>query len=651
MSDTIIELISRSLSLDRKQVSATAELLNDGGTIPFISRYRKEATGGLDETKVAEIQSELKRLNDLVKRRDYILKSISDQEKLTDELEAKINNCWNLDELEDIYLPFKPKRKTRATAAREKGLEPLADLMMLQENIDLNDEASKFLNDEVGSIEEALAGARDIAAEWISENGSARNAIRELFRNSAVLSSKVVTKKKDEGQKYLDYFDFSEDLRKCPGHRLLAILRAEQEGILRVSVSVDAGSAAARLRKIFMKDNVSNACTEQIDLAISDSLKRLLLPSIETEFRNSAKAKADKEAIRVFAENLRQLLLAAPLGQKATLAIDPGFRTGCKVVCLDDQGFLKHHTTIYPHPPQNQAESSAKTIRELIERFRIQAIAVGNGTAGRETASFIKYAIDGIADIEVYVVNESGASIYSASETAREEFPDLDLTVRGAISIGRRLMDPLAELVKIDPKSIGVGQYQHDVDQDELKYGLDQVASFAVNQVGVNLNTSSKHLLQYVSGIGPKLAKAITRYRQDNGPFKSRKELMKVAGLGSKVFEQSAGFLRIPGAENPLDNSAVHPESYSIVDSIAKDLSKPVNELIGSEEIRKQIDIKKYVNDKVGLPTLEDILKELLKPGLDPRGKAEAFSFSENVNELSNIANKLKEGKNEKPNY
>jgi uncharacterized protein len=638
MTEEIVEHISKSLSISIKQVSATVDLLNEGATIPFISRYRKEATGSLDEMQVADIQSELKRLNELVRRREYILKSIADQDKLTDELAEKINNCWDMNTLEDLYLPYKPKRKTRASAAREKGLEPLATLIMTQQNISINSEAEKFITDEVASVEDALAGARDIIAEWISEDVSARNTIRELFSNTAILSSTVVTKKKEEGQKYLDYFDYSEDLKRCPGHRLLAILRAEQEGILRVSIDVDADTAVSKLKRIFIKSITVNDSTIQVSLAIADSLKRLLSPSIENEFRHSSKEKADKEAIHVFSENLRQLLLASPLGPKATLAIDPGFRTGCKVVCLDEQGTLKHNTTIYPHPPQNQISEATETIKKLIAQFRIQAIAIGNGTAGRETESFIKSVIDTSSEIEIYMVNESGASIYSASEAAREEFPELDLTVRGAISIGRRLMDPLAELVKIDAKSIGVGQYQHDVDQEQLKDSLDQVVTFAVNQVGVNLNTSSRHLLRYVSGIGPKIAGAITKYREDNGAFKSRKELMKVAGLGAKVFEQSAGFLRIPGAKNPLDNSAVHPESYGIVDAIAKDLSKPVAELIGSDELRKQIDIKKYVNEKFGLPTLEDIMSELKKPGLDPRGKAEVFSFADGINDIADLA-------------
>ncbi|MBL0106372.1 MAG: RNA-binding transcriptional accessory protein [Ignavibacteria bacterium] len=638
MTEIITEHISNTLSISKKQISATVELLEEGATIPFISRYRKEVTGSLDEMQVADIQTELKRLNELIKRREYILKSIADQDKLTDKLAEKINNCWEMNALEDLYLPFKPKRKTRATAARDKGLEPLATLIMTQENINVNEEAVKYLNVEVLTPEDALAGARDIIAEWVNEDTAARNSLRELYKNTAILNSKVVTKKKEEGQKYLDYFEYSEELKKCPGHRLLAMLRAEQEGILRVSIDVDNDLAVKILDKIFVKNNLKNDSTAEVSSAIEDSFKRLLSPSIETEFFNSSKDKADKEAILVFSENLRQLLLASPLGPKATLAIDPGFRTGCKVVCLDEQGSLINNTTIYPHPPQNQIKESSEAIKKLIKQNKIKAIAIGTGTAGRETESFIKSVLEGSEGIELYMVNESGASIYSASEAAREEFPELDLTVRGAISIGRRLMDPLAELVKIDAKSIGVGQYQHDVDQENLKDSLDQTVSLAVNMVGVNLNTSSRHLLRYVSGIGNKIAEAIIRYRQDNGPFKSRKELMKVKGLGAKVFEQSAGFLRIPGAKNPLDNSAVHPESYKLVDKMAKDISKPVDELIKSDEVRKQIDIKKYINDKVGLPTLEDIMNELKKPGLDPRGKAEVFSFAEFVKDIDDLA-------------
>jgi uncharacterized protein len=641
MKEILIEQISNSLSINRKQVAATAELLEGGSTIPFISRYRKEATGSLDEMQVADIDSEIKRLNNLIRRREFILKSISEQEKLTEELESKINNCWDLNILEDLYLPFKQKRKTRASAAREKGLEPLAQLIFSQEVTNLTEKAEAFLNDEVETIDDALSGSRDIIAEWISEDSECRKSLRRLFDETAVISSKVIGKKKEEGQKYADYFEYSESLKKCPGHRLLAILRAEQEGVLRVSIDVDNDIAVIILDKMFIRNK--SETTElsesalQVSLAVRDSFKRLLSPSLETEFLRISKEKADREAINIFSENLRQLLLAAPLGPKNTLAVDPGFRTGCKVVCLDEQGTFKQSATIYPHQPQNQIREATEIINKLIKEFKIQAIAIGNGTAGRETESFIKNTVGNNSGIEVYIVNESGASIYSASEVAREEFPELDLTVRGAISIGRRLMDPLAELVKIDAKSIGVGQYQHDVNQDNLKESLDQVVTFAVNQVGVNLNTSSQHLLRYVSGIGPQVAKSIIKYRKDNGAFKSRKELLSVSGLGNKAFEQSAGFLRIPGAENPLDNSAVHPESYNIVDMMAKDLSLPVTDLIKTEEVRKQIDINKYVTDKVGLPTLEDILKELKKPGLDPRGKAETFSFAEDINDITDL--------------
>jgi len=635
MTELLVKHISSTLSISKTQVSNTVKLLEEGATIPFISRYRKEATGSLDETEVTAIEKEWKRLLELVKRREAILKSINDQELLTPELEVKINNCWNMAELEDIYLPYKPKRKTRASAAREKGLEPLAEIIMAQKEDKLDKIAEKYLNDEVPDIETALAGARDIIAEWINENTDARNKIRQLFEHDAIISSKVIEKKKDEGTKYQDYFDFSEPLERCAGHRLLAIRRAEQEGILRVSISIDNENAIESLEKIFIKNK--NESAVQVGLSIKDAHKRLLAPSIETEFKNSSKAKADEEAIRVFSENLRQLLLSPPLGPKVTMAIDPGFRTGCKLVCLDQQGNLLHHDTIYPHPPQPKADEATEKIKALLKKYKVEAIAIGNGTAGRETERFIKSLIGETSTTEIFMVNEAGASIYSASETAREEFPDLDLTFRGAISIGRRLMDPLAELVKIDAKSIGVGQYQHDVNQDDLKDGLDKVVTSAVNQVGVNLNTASQHLLSYVSGIGPKLAKSIIKYRRENKTFRSRKELIKVSGLGAKAFEQSAGFLRIPGAENPLDNSAVHPESYSIVAKMAKDLSQPVKSLIEAANLRQQIDINNYVTDTVGLPTLKDIMQELEKPGLDPRGKAEVFSFSETVNEITDL--------------
>ncbi len=635
MIEILVKHISSTLSISKSQVSNTVKLLEEGATIPFISRYRKEATGSLDETEVTAIEKEWKRLLDLVKRREAILKSINDQELLTPELEDKINNCWDMAELEDIYLPYKPKRKTRASAAREKGLEPLAKIIMEQKEDHIEPVAEKYLNDDVPDIEAALSGARDIVAEWINENADARNTIRQQFEHDAVISSKVIEKKRDEGTKYSDYFDFNEPLKNCAGHRLLAIRRAEQEGILRVSISIDNDFATDSLEKIFIKNK--NESADQVSLSIKDAYKRLLAPSIETEFKNSSKDKADEEAISVFSTNLRQLLLAAPLGPKVTMAIDPGFRTGCKLVCLDQQGNLLFNSTIFPHPPQKKVDEASEKVKGLLEKYKVEAIAIGNGTAGRETERFIKSLVSNSGTTEVFMVNEAGASIYSASETAREEFPDLDLTFRGAISIGRRLMDPLAELVKIDAKSIGVGQYQHDVNQDNLKEGLDQVVTSVVNQVGVKLNTASRHLLSYVSGIGPKLAKSITDYRRENRSFRSRKELMKVKGLGAKAFEQSAGFLRIPGAVNPLDNSAVHPESYSIVAKMAKDLSHPVKSLIEAANIRQQIDINNYVTGTVGLPTLKDIMQELEKPGLDPRGKAEAFSFSESITGITDL--------------
>ena len=635
MTEILVKHISSTLSISKSQVSNTVKLLEEGATIPFISRYRKESTGSLDETEVAAIEKEWKRLLELVKRREAILKSINDQELLTPELKEKINNCWDMAELEDIYLPYKPKRKTRASAAREKGLEPLAEIIMQQKEDQIEMIAEKYLNDEVPDIETALSGARDIVAEWINENADARNTIRQQFERDAVISSKVIEKKKVEGTKYSDYFDFSERLKRCAGHRLLAIRRAEQEGILRVSILIDSDFATDSLDKIFIKNK--NESASQVSLAIKDAYKRLLAPTIETEFKNSSKAKADEEAIRVFSTNLRQLLLAPPLGPKVTMAIDPGFRTGCKLVCLDQQGNLLHNATIFPHPPQQKVNEASEKVKGILEKYKVEAIAIGNGTAGRETERFIKSLVSNSGTTEIFMVNEAGASIYSASETGREEFPDLDLTFRGAISIGRRLMDPLAELVKIDAKSIGVGQYQHDVNQDNLKEGLDQVVTSVVNQVGVKLNTASRHLLSYVSGIGPKLAKSITDYRRENKTFQSRKELMKVKGLGTKAFEQSAGFLRIPGAVNPLDNSAVHPESYSIVTKMAKDLSHPVKSLIEAANIHQQIDINNYVSGKVGLPTLKDIMQELEKPGLDPRGKAEAFSFSESISDITDL--------------
>lgn len=640
MTETITQLISDALAIGKRQVAATVELLQGGATIPFISRYRKEATGSLDEIQVAAIDAEMKRLDTLIKRKETILKSIADQEKLTPELEAKINNCWDTTELEDLYLPYKPKRKTRASMARERGLEPLATLLLEQRERDIELRAEQFLTDEVPDAEAALAGARDIIAEWVNEDANARNTVRRIFERGASISAKVFLTKQEEAAKYRDYFDYSESLKHVPSHRLLAILRAEEEGFLRINVEIDEEQALERLERQFVKGN--NASADQVALAVKDAYKRLMSPSLEIEFRNKAKERADAEAIQVFAENLRQLLLAAPLGPKRTLAIDPGFRTGCKVVCLDEQGNFLSYNTIFPHPPQSRVMESAETIQDLVAKFKIQAIAIGNGTASRETDSFIRDAVDKNTGLDIFMVSEAGASIYSASEVAREEFPDLDLTVRGAISIGRRLMDPLAELVKIDPKSIGVGQYQHDVNQNKLKESLDQVVTFAVNQVGVNLNTASQHLLQYVSGIGPKMAENIVLHRRENGTFQSRKDLMQVKGLGAKAFEQSAGFLRIPNAKNPLDNSAVHPESYHIVNKMAKDTGESVDILIKNPTARQQIDIKKYVTDTVGLPTLKDILQELAKPGLDPRGEAEVFTFDETVREITDLRTGMK---------
>jgi uncharacterized protein len=640
MTEMIPQRISDTLSIGKRQVTATLELLNGGATIPFIARYRKEMTGSLDETQIAAIQTESKRLEALLKRRETIVETIREQGKLSPELEAKINSTWDGTDLEDLYLPYKPKRKTRAGIARERGLEPLAMLILEQRERDMEARAKQFLTEDVPDVAAALAGVRDIIAEWVNEDAKARAAVRRLYERGAVVTAKVFESKREEGAKYRDYFDYREPLKTIPSHRLLAIDRAEQEGILRVNIDIDEEQALERLERQFVKAN--NTAAEQVKLAVKDAFKRLMAPSLETEFRNRAKEKADAEAIRVFAENLRQLLLAAPLGPKRTLAIDPGFRTGCKVVCLDEQGNLLAHTVIYPHPPQSRTLEAGVVVQDLIQKYKLQAIAIGNGTASRETEQFIRKVVspsgeDGRGAIEIFVVSEAGASIYSASEVARAEFPDLDVTVRGAISIGRRLLDPLAELVKIDPKSIGVGQYQHDVDQTKLKESLDQVVISAVNQVGVNLNTASHHLLQYVSGIGPALAKNIILFRTENGAFTARKELTKVKGLGAKAFEQSAGFLRIPGANNPLDNSAVHPESYAIVNKMAKTVNESVESLIKNAAVRQQIDIQQYVTETVGLPTLQDILKELAKPGLDPRGTAEAFAFEETIKEITDL--------------
>jgi len=634
MTDKFIELISASLSVKPWQVQNTIQLLDQDATVPFISRYRKEATGTLDEVQVLAVKDQYEKLQEVIKRRESIIHSIEEQGKLTDELKSALEKTWNLTELEDLYLPYKQKRKTKAGIAREKGLEPLADAIFKQQVKDIQLLAEKYLNDKVENSDDALSGARDIIAEWINEDLKARESIRRLFERDAVITSKLVKGKDEEGIKYKDYFDFSEPLKRCPSHRLLAIRRGEEEGFLKVSISPDQETAFDILTKQFIK--ARNEAAELVNDAIEDSYKRLLGSSIETEFKNLSKEKADEESIKVFAENLRQLLLSSPLGKKNVLAVDPGFRTGCKVVCLDSQGTLLHNETIYPHAPQNEVSQASKKITNLVNVYKIDAIAIGNGTASRETEQFIN-RVRFERDVQVYVVSEAGASIYSASPVAREEFPQFDVTVRGAISIGRRLMDPLAELVKIDAKSIGVGQYQHDVDQGKLKKSLDHVVESCVNLVGVNINTASKHLLTYVSGLGPTLAQNIVDFRAKNGAFRSRKELLKVPRLGDKAFEQSAGFLRIPDAPNPLDNSAVHPESYKIVEKIAEDMQSTVQDLLQNEALRKNVDLKKYVSDTVGMPTLSDIMQELSKPGRDPRSLIKVFEFSNQVHSIADV--------------
>ncbi len=628
------KMIATALNIAVRQVENTLSLLNGGATIPFISRYRKEATGGLDEVQIGEIKERYDKLTEIAKRKETILKTIDEQGKLTTDLKKRIEACWDSTELEDIYLPYKPKRKTRAEVARQKGLEPLATILMMQRENNLMARARTFINKEVKDEEEALKGARDIIAEQVSEDERSRNQLRNQFNRQAIITSKVIKGKEEEAIKYKDYFDFSEPLKRCTSHRLLAIRRGEAEGLLKVSISPDDEECAERLERNYVRGN--NECSRQVQEAVHDAYKRLLKPSIETEFAALSKEKADEEAIRVFAGNLRQLLLAPPLGQKRVMGIDPGYRTGCKVVCLDAQGNLLHNETIYPHPPKSEHALSSRKLTKLVEQYAIEAIAIGNGTASRETEAFVtNQRYD--RKLQVFVVSEDGASIYSASKTAREEFPEYDVTVRGAVSIGRRLMDPLAELVKIEAKSIGVGQYQHDVDQTALKKSLDQTVESCVNLVGVNLNTASKHLLTYVSGLGPTLAQNIVDYRTENGPFASRKELMKVPRMGAKAFEQSAGFLRIPGAKNPLDNSAVHPESYAVVERIAKDMKCSVEELIKNKELRSKIDIKKYVTPTVGLPTLTDIMQELEKPGRDPRQQIKVFEFDKNVKTIDDL--------------
>ena len=621
------KMIAAALKVSVHQVDNTLSLLGGGATIPFISRYRKEATGGLDEVQIGEIKDRNDKLCELAKRKETILSTIEEQGKLTEELRKRIEQSWDATEVEDIYLPYKPKRKTRAEAARQKGLEPLATLLLLQRENHLDSRLPAFVKGDVKDEEDALKGARDIIAEQVSEDERARNQLRNQFSRQAVITSKVVKGKEEEAAKYRDYFDFSEPLKRCSSHRLLAIRRGESEGLLKVSISPDDEECAGRLEQMYVRGN--NECSRQVGEAVRDAYKRLLKPSIETEFSALSKEKADEEAIRVFAGNLRQLLLAPPLGQKRVMGIDPGYRTGCKIVCLDAQGSLLHNETIYPHPPKNEYSQAARSIVKLVEQYQIEAIAI-------ETEQFItSQRYD--RELQVFVVSEDGASIYSASKTARDEFPEYDVTVRGAVSIGRRLMDPLAELVKIDAKSIGVGQYQHDVDQTLLKKSLDQTVESCVNLVGVNLNTASRHLLTYISGLGPALAQNIVDYRTENGPFSSRKELLKVPRMGAKAFEQCAGFLRIPQAKNPLDNSAVHPESYPIVEQIAKDLNCTVDELIKSKELRSRIDIKKYVTPTVGLPTLTDIMQELDKPGRDPRQQIQVFEFDKNVKTIEDL--------------
>ncbi|MFW9624609.1 Tex family protein [Bacteroides graminisolvens] len=627
-------LISTALNITERQVESTLNLLNEGATIPFISRYRKEMTGGLDEVQIGNIKERYDKLCEITKRKETIINTIEEQNKLTPELKKRIEETWESSTLEDIYLPFKPKRKTKAEIARQKGLEPLAITLMMQRENNPEEKAAQFLKNGLKDIDEAIKGAQDIVAEMVNEDEQARNTVRNLFGRQAVISSKVIKGKEEEAIKYRDYFDFSEPLKRCSSHRLLAIRRGESEGLLKVSISPDDEECVGRLERMFIRSN--NACARYVAEALQDAYKRLLKPSIETETGNLSKEKADDEAIRVFTENLKQLLLAAPLGQKRVLGIDPGFRTGCKVVCLDAQGNLLHNENIYPHPPVNKTGEAASKIRKMVEAYNIEAIAIGNGTASRETEEFItNQQFD--RKLQVFVVSEQGASIYSASKVARDEFPDYDVTVRGAVSIGRRLMDPLAELVKIDAKSIGVGQYQHDVDQTKLKKALDQTVENCVNLVGVNLNTASSHLLTYISGLGPQLALNITNYRAENGAFASRKELMKVPRMGAKAFEQCAGFLRIPNAKNPLDNTAVHPESYHIVEKMAKDLGCTVAELIANKELRGRIDLKQYITSTVGLPTLNDIMQELDKPGRDPRETAKVFEFDRSIRTLDDL--------------
>lgn len=633
---TYANIIAKKLNLNGRYVENTLQLLEEGCTIPFISRYRKERTGNMDEVQIAAISEANDKLKDIDKRKETVVKTITEQGKMTDELQRRIEDCWDANELEDIYMPFKPKRRTKAQMARELGLEPLSVILMMQRESNPEAAAKRFVKEGVKDVAAAIKGAQDIIAETVSEDERSRQQVRSAFRREAIISSKVVKAKADteEAAKFSDYFDFSEPLKRCSSHRLLAMRRGENEGILRISISADDEGCIDRVKRFFVRGY--GRCSSLVGEAVEDSYKRLLKPAIETEFANLSKEKADEEAINVFTENLRQLLLSAPLGQKRVMGVDPGFRTGCKVVCLDEQGNLLHHEAIFPHPPVNKQQQAAQQVGKMVERFNIEAIAIGNGTASRETTAFIK-SLHFNHDVKQFVVSEDGASVYSASKTAREEFPDEDVTVRGAVSIGRRLMDPLAELVKIDPKSIGVGQYQHDVDQTKLKKSLDLTVESCVNTVGVNLNTASQHLLTYVSGLGPTLAKNIVEYRKENGAFTSRAQLKKVSRLGPSAFEQCAGFLRIPGAKNPLDNSAVHPESYKIVEQMAKDCHCTVSDLIKDKKKRESIDIKRYITDTIGIPTLTDIIKELEKPGRDPREQIEAFEFDKNVTTVDDL--------------
>ena len=637
MQAELSKRVATALSIAEKQVARTLELLEGGATIPFISRYRKEATGGLDEVQIENIRNAYDKLVETVKRKDTILSAIEAQGKLTDGLKQRIADCWDTTELEDIYLPYKPKRRTRAEIARQKGLEPLATLIALQRETGIRDIARRYVTGQVKDVDEALAGAADILAEQFNESERCRNSVRQHFRREAVITSKVVKGKEEEGAKYRDYFDFSEPLRRCSSHRLLALRRGEAEGILRVGISPDDEACVESLSRFTVKGK--NESSKIVGQALSDSYKRLIKPSIETEFASASKQKADDEAIRVFAQNLHQLLLAPPLGQKRVMGIDPGFRTGCKVVCLDAQGNLLHNETIYPHPPRNEYAQAQRKLQKLVEQYDVQAIAIGNGTASRETESFVQ-SVRFDRPVQAFVVSEDGASIYSASKIAREECPDYDVTVRGAVSIARRLMDPLAELVKIDPKSIGVGQYQHDVDQTKLKESLNRTVESCVNAVGVNLNTASRQLLTYVSGLGPQLAQNIVDYRRENGPFHTRRDLMGVHRMGAKAFEQCAGFLRIPGGTHPLDNTAVHPERYALVERMARDAGASVEELIRDKELRRAIHLDRYVTDDCGLPTLHDIMDELDKPGRDPRDTIKAFAFDPDVRTMDD----LKEG-------